>query len=134
MRRTGSVLATVALAAASIAGMSGTAHASGTCDEIGTYYCYQTDVSWGSIRFATSLDGNHHEEAQAQGRSQAAHFAAYLDVSRDGGATWQGWKDTVYNTYGNTITEWTNPEYDGPGYWVRACINVNGYSVCTPWH
>ena len=134
MRRIGSVAGGALLAMAAVAGLSSTAHASGTCDEIGTYYCYQTDASFGSARFATQLGSDYHEYAQAQGRSSAASFAAYLDVSTDGGVTWQGWKDTVYNTYGSTITEWTAAEYDGPGFSVRACINVNGISACTPWH
>jgi len=87
----------------------------------------------GSIRFATALGNDHHEYAQAQARSNAPVFAAYLDRSSDGGRTWQGWLDTVDNA-GSTITMWTDPEYDGPPYVSRACINVNGYSACTPWH
>jgi hypothetical protein len=64
----------------------------------------------GFAEFATTLYSDHHEWAVARAFSQAAHFAAYLDVSTNGGATWNGWQDTVYNTYQSTITDWTNPE------------------------
>jgi len=135
MRRIRSMIAAAALASIGIIGMSGTAHADGSCDESGTYYCYEHDVSWGTIKMYTVLNSAHHEEASAQAfSSQEAHFAAYMDVSHDGGATWAGWQDTEYNVYGATNTAITNPEPDGPGTWVRACINANGYSTCTPWH
>ncbi|OXM59736.1 hypothetical protein [Amycolatopsis vastitatis] len=87
MRRIGAMIAATALAAVGVVGISGTAHASGTCYEDGTYYCYQTDFSWGSARFATTIGADHHEYASAQGRSSAQVFAAYVDVSTNGGAT-----------------------------------------------
>jgi hypothetical protein len=134
MRRIGSVIAAAAVVGIGIFATPAVAHADGSCDEIGTYYCYETDESWGVIKMYTVLDSNYHEVASAQAFSQAEHFAAYMDVSHDGGATWNGWQDTVYNDYGLTYTDISNPESDGPGTWVRACINVDGYSACTPWH
>ena len=133
MRRIGAVIAATALAAIGVVGMSGAAHASGTCYEDGTYYCYEQDASFGSVKDATALGSDYHEYAQGQAASGAQVFAVYMDVSTNGGATWNGWQDTLYND-GSPVTQWTYPEYDGPGYWVRACINVNGISVCTPWH
>jgi hypothetical protein len=133
MRRIGAMIAATALAAIGVVALSGAAHATGTCDEDGTYYCYEQDGPDGGVKDATSIGSDHHEHAQAQAFSSAQVFAAYLDVSTNGGATWDGWQDTVYND-GSPVTQWTDQEYDGPGYSVRACINVNGLSVCTPWH
>lgn len=131
MRRIGAMIATTALAVIGVVGISGAAHADSTCDEPGTYYCHENGYAGlGYIEFATTLWSDHHEYAEGRAMSTAAHFAAYLDVSTDGGATWNGWQDTVYNAYQTTVTDWTNPEYDGPGYSVRACINVNGISGC----
>ncbi|MDD5034139.1 MAG: hypothetical protein PHE55_05220 [Methylococcaceae bacterium] len=54
--------------------------------------------------------------------------ALWLDISRNGGADWQGLVD--YTT-SDTIPGY---EYDGPGYSIRACGNRYGYVACTDWN
>jgi len=135
MRRIGAMIATTALAAIGVVGISGAAHADSTCDEPGTYYCHQDGFPGvGSVEVATTLYSDHHEYMEVRAWSNADHFVAYMDVSTNGGSTWNGWQDQVSNAYGTTYTGWSDPEYDGPGYWVRGCINVNGLSYCTGWH
>ncbi|GAB3971883.1 hypothetical protein GCM10029978_047890 [Actinoallomurus acanthiterrae] len=131
-------LATAVLAGAALLGSTTPAHASsGNCDEDGTYYCWQTSFSWGSIRMATTIHSDdHHEYASAKASSNAPAFQAYLDRSSDGGKTWEGWIAAEWNIGNSTL--WTPDPgvglYDGPPYVSRACINVNGVSGCTPWH
>ncbi|MFJ9909384.1 hypothetical protein ACIRVK_42325 [Streptomyces sp. NPDC101152] len=112
---------------------SGTASAYNNCGEVGVYYCQAVTGTAGGVRLATTLGADHHEYAQAWGTSGASNWAYYMDRSSDGGATWQGWIDPVYNT-----SEWTGEIdgglYDGPPYVTRACITDFHTYVCTAWH
>ncbi|MET7779678.1 hypothetical protein ABZT28_28500 [Streptomyces sp. NPDC005388] len=71
------------------------------------------------------------------GSNLASEGAVWLDVSRDGGKTW---KVTQKVNWGGDYSRQTRRagvgyQYDGPGWWVRACGNWGSITAyCTSWH
>ncbi|MFD9357207.1 hypothetical protein [Streptomyces sp. NPDC060031] len=90
----------------------------------------------------TGSDG--HDYAWGEAWLQGGGEALYLDVSRNGGATWTPFVD--YQVPSGVYTRTSYSHYDGPGYWIRACgANPSygdpynnpqwGYNIaCTVWH
>jgi hypothetical protein len=80
----------------------------------------------------TGPDGHDYADGEAYGDFGTV---VYFDVSRDGGRTWTGWVDTSNSTTSWSSVYTTRTQYDGPGYWVRACSTAyDGYYVCTGWN
>jgi hypothetical protein len=71
------------------------------------------------------------------GSNLESEGGVWFDVSLDGGRTW---KITQKVTTGGNFTRGTwnagvGYQYDGPGYWVRACGNWGStYVYCTAWN
>jgi hypothetical protein len=59
----------------------------------------------------------------------------WVDVSHDGGYTWNGWVAYDCSTH-IPYNAWTGTAYDGVGYVARACTQepTNGQYYCTDWH
>ncbi|MFI6447655.1 hypothetical protein [Kitasatospora sp. NPDC050543] len=107
-----------------------TSLAASSCGDLGVYWCTFAQYNFGWVKLATSLGGDHHEYATAQGYA-SGNFQVYLDRSSNNGTSWQGRINVSTNDTG-----WTDSLYDGPPYVTRGCIYSmdRGVVGCTVWH
>jgi hypothetical protein len=106
------------------------AHAGAVCNSNVNGYTYLKN-SWGGSTVELMVAHNcfqGHDGAWGVILNSKPGDSVWLDISHDGGADWNGLQDR-----GGSITT-NHAEWDGPGTWIRACMNHNGLTGCTNWN